>query len=252
MRRRLCVQRASRAFATSRGLASKSELLRGARVLTTPEERAKQETDAASATQRAAQYQRRKQEQAQGSVDDATARILQQQQARRARSVADPPQAPTYGAGGVTTNSFFDAQFARMEREGEFKNLKGAGEPLPHRHQSHFGGEDAMDRMIERVMAENKCLPESIERRKEYLTKYKEFRETLERSAEVRGGSGASPLKRPKMEAEMAELRSLLSAFDSASVKDALTYNMPITKCPKVGATLDDEIAAVRREREET
>ena len=139
-----------------------------------------------------------------------------------------------------------DVRFAQMERDGEFKNLKGAGEPLPHRHQTHFGGEDAMDRMLQRVMAEHKCIPESLETRKQYLAKYKQFRQTLERSAEVAGG-GAPPLKRPRMEAEMAELRALLSAFDSASVKDALTYNLPITKCPKVAATLDEEISAARR-----
>ena len=243
MRRRSIIHLASRASS------SKSDLLRGARVLTTPKERANQQNGSSSALQRAAQYQRRRQEEAQDSVDDATARILQQQAARRARSVADPPQAPIYGAGGVTTNSFFDAQFAQMERDGEFSNLKGAGEPLPHRHQSHFGGEDAVDRMLERIMAEQKCIPESLERRKDYLAKYKEFRETLERSVEVQGGSGAPPLKRPRMEAEMAQLRSLLTKFDSASVKDSLTYNMPITKCPKVAATLEEEIAAVRKDR---
>lgn len=214
-------------------------------MLTTPKERAQQATDDASAIQRAAQYQRQQQE-AQSS--DATARILKQQEARRARSAADPPQAPMYGAGGVT-NSFMDAQFARMEREGEFTNLKGSGEPLPHRPQSHFVDEDAVDRMLQRIMAEQNCLPESLERRKDYLAKYKEFRETLERSVEVQGGSGAPPLKRPRMEAEMAQLRSLLTKFDSASVKDSLTYNMPITKCPKVAATLEEEIAAVRKDR---
>ena len=230
----------------SRASSSKSDLLRGARALATPnEERAK--TDTASAIRRATQYQRQQQEQT--DATSTTARILRQQQARRARSAADPPQAPIYGADKVT--SVFDAQFAQMERDGEFKNLKGAGEPLPHRHQTHFGEEDAMDRMLKRIMVEHKCIPESLETRKEYLAKYKEFRETLERSAEVQGGaSGAPPLKRPRMEAEMAHLRSLLSAFDSASVKDALTYNMPITKCPKVAATLDEEIAGAARDRE--
>ena len=237
----------------SRAASSKSDLLRGAQVLTTPEERTKQQTSP-DHIQRAARYRqeqqaKKEQQQQQNSVDDATERILRQQQARKARSAADPPQAPTHGAGGVTTNSFFDAKFAQMERDGEFKNLKGHGEPLPHRHQSHFGGEDAMDRMLERMMAEHKCIPESLERRKEYLAKYKLFRETLERSGEVQGGSGAPPLKRPRMEAEMAQLRSLHSEFTSAAVKDSLTYNMPITVCPKVAATLDEEIAAVRRER---
>ena len=53
-------------------------------------------------------------------------------------------------------------------------------------------------------------------------------------------------MTRAKVEAEMAHLRALRSAFDSASVKDALLYNMPITKCPKVATTLDEEIAAAR------
>ena len=105
-----------------------------------------------------------------------------------------------------------------------------------------------MDRMLERIMAEHKCIPESLERRKEYLEKYRDFREALERSAEVQG-SGAPPLKRPRMEAEMAQLRSLHSEFNSASVKDSLTYNMPITVAPKVAETLDEEIAAARRDR---
>lgn len=232
--------------ANSRAASSKSELLRGAQVLKTPKERAK---ETASTLQRVKRYQQQ-QEQKRSSVDDATARILRQQQERRERSAADPPQAPVHGAGGVTTNSFFDAQFAKMEREGEFKNLKGAGEPLPHRHQTHFGGEDAVDRMLQRIMAEHKCIPESLELRKEYLVKYKEFRERLEQSAEVRGGSGAPPLKRPQMEAEMAQLHALRAKFNSASVKDSLTYNMPITQCPKVAMTLDQEIAAAKREAE--
>lgn len=213
-------------------------------MLTTPKERATQQTDTTNAIRRAAQYQN----QTKDSSDDATARILKQQQARRARSAADPPQAPVYGAGGVTTNSFFDAKFAQMEREGEFKNLKGSGKPLPHRHQTHFGDEDALDRMLTRIMAENNCIPESLEHRNEYIARYKEFRKALERSAEVHDSvATAPPLNRAQMEAEMNQLRALSSAFDAASVKDSLTYNMPITKCPPLAQTLDEEIADARK-----
>lgn len=241
MRRRAVLHIARRA-------SSKSDLLRGARVLTTPKESEQQQAGTTSAKVLRAQYLRQhEQTQDSEAVDDATARILKQQQARRGW-LADLYAAgePTHGAGGVTTNSFYDAKIAQMEREGQFKNLKGTGEPLPHRHQSHYGDEDAVDRMMHRIMAEQKCIPESLERRKEYLAKYKEFRETLERSGEVQGGGRGPPLKRAKVEAEMAHLRALLSAFDSASVKDALLYNMPITKCPKVATTLDEEIAAAR------
>ena len=244
MRRRAVLHIARRA-------SSKSDLIRGARVLTTPKESEQQQAGTTSAkvykVLRAQYICQQEQSQDSEAVDDATARILKQQQARRGW-LADLYAAgePTHGAGGVTTNSFYDAKIAQMEREGQFKNLKGTGEPLPHRHQSHYGDEDAVDRMMHRIMAEQKCIPESLERRKEYLAKYKEFRETLERSGEVQGGGRGPPLKRAKVEAEMAHLRALLSAFDSASVKDALLYNMPITKCPKVATTLDEEIAAAR------
>ena len=58
----------------SRASSCKSDLLRGARVLTTPKERVKQQTDSASAIQRAAQYQRQQRPQQLDQVDDATAR----------------------------------------------------------------------------------------------------------------------------------------------------------------------------------
>ena len=77
-----------------------------------------------------------------------------------------------------------------------------------------------MERLLKRVMAENNCIPESLERRKEYLAKRRGFREALQRSAEVQGDGGDAPaLDRPRMEAKMARLREMLAAFDSAAVK---------------------------------
>jgi hypothetical protein len=120
--------------AVCRNLSSRSELLRGARALQTPEDRAKRERDSVGAAQRAANYER----------DDVTARILREQAARHARLADD--RADTASGGGGVTNLALEAKFAQMEREGEFKNLAGSGKPLADRPATHFGGEDAMDR----------------------------------------------------------------------------------------------------------
>ena len=57
-------------------------------------------------------------------------------------------------------------QSAMINENGDAIDVGGGG--------NHFGGEDAMDRMLERIMAENKCLPESLERRKEYQSEENE------------------------------------------------------------------------------
>jgi hypothetical protein len=222
--------------------ASKSESLRGAMQVTTPKERHKNEHVTDSAPVRAAQYQRQKEVK---PVDDVTARILRQQQERRTRWQENPQLDSTYSLG--VTSSFMDSKFQQMERDGEFKNLPGTGEPLPHRHNTHFGGEDAMDRMINRIMAENNVKPESVERRTEYLAKLKGFRARVEQSMEVQGpGATRKPLNRKACEAEISELQRLHKLFDSAAVKDSLTWNVPIARCPRVG-DLEAEIAELRR-----
>ena len=117
---------------------SKSDSLRGAIQVTTPKERHENEARTRSTPDvRAAQYQRDREMK---PADDATARILRQQEARRAQWQASPIYE---GQSLGVTNSFMDAAFQKMEREGGFKNLKGSGEPLPHRDHTHLGGEDA-------------------------------------------------------------------------------------------------------------
>ena len=235
---------------TTRWLSSRSEGLRGVRSLLSSDERAKLEQSGAAAAERATRYakrqqQQKQQQQQQGDVtSDATARILRAQRERHARMAED--RADEDGLGGSPVSMLhLDAKFAQMERAGEFKDLAGVGKPLAERHATHFGGEDALDRMLERIMAENNVLPESVERRRAYLGKLGALRERIARSVEG-SGEGAQRFARARCEAEIRELRALRKAFDDAAVKDSLTYGMPILKLPEVGE-LEEEVARARK-----
>jgi len=217
--------------------------LRGARSLLTPEERERHGRDTETAPQRAAAYQRLQQPRQQ-QADEATARILQQQAARRAQFAED--RADDSGALPVSS-SILDAKFAQMERAGEFSNLSGVGKPLPDRPATHFGGEDAMDRMLERIMAEHNVKPESVERRNSYMDLLQSFRDGMARSADVLGeGGGRKPLHRATVTAALQQLASALKAHDDAAIKDSFTYNLPIQKLPTVGS-LEEEIARAKQ-----
>ena len=253
MRRALVAQLASAPLFGStsarRWLSSKSDLLKGVRVLQTPEEREENATKGGSLA-RAEVYKKTQEEEVRlkeaeegGSKQDNSveARILREQKARFER-MSDRRAVAASGGGGVTRLSL-DARFKQMERDGDLKNLEGFGKPLKHRHQTHFGGEDAVDRMLERIMSEQNCKPESLERKDEYMGKLRAFRKMLDASAEA-GGAG-KPLRRAGMEEQIAGLRVLLKHFDDAAIKDALLHRMPIYKLPAVG-NLDDEIEAAR------
>ena len=69
----------------------------------------------------------------------------------------------------------------------------------------------------------------------------------MDQSAEVSSSESAKPLKRSAMEAQMSELRTLQKRFDTAAVKDSITYNFPINPLPKVASTIDEEIVEARR-----
>ena len=242
---RLVMRRSALSLATAtarcRLCSSKADGLRGATSLLTPEERDKQGTGVDPSI-KAAHYQRQKE---QPPPDEATARIIRQQQERMSRAAGDRKSA--YNPGMTVSKLSLDGQFAAMEKAGEFKNLPGHGKPLPERHHTHFGGEDAMDAMLQRIMAEHKCLPESLELRNEYMANLKSFRLAMDQSAEVSSSESAKPLKRSAMEAQMSELRTLQKRFDTAAVKDSITYNFPINPLPKVASTIDEEIVEARR-----
>ena len=245
---RLVMRRSALSLATAtarcRLCSSKADGLRGATSLLTPEERDKQGTGVDPSI-KAAHYQRQKE---QPPPDEATARIIRQQQERMSRAAGDRKSA--YNPGMTVSKLSLDGQFAAMEKAGEFKNLPGHGKPLPERHHTHFGGEDAMDAMLQRIMAEHKCLPESLELRNEYMATLKSFRLAMERwvsKSTVTGGESAKPLKRSAMEAQMSELRKLQKRFETAAVKDSITYNFPINPLPKVASTIDEEMVEARR-----
>ena len=124
-----------------------------------------------------------------------------------------------------------------MERAGEFKNLAGSGQPLPERVVTHFGDDDAADRMMTRIMAENNVKPESIELRNEFRPRYKAFRARLARP------TPADARLRASLEHELGELCVLHERFRSAAVKDSFTFNLMPTPPPRPGETLEEELA---------
>ena len=141
-------------------------------------------------------------------------------------------------AGSALTGSHLDAKLAAAERAGDFKNLAGAGKPLPERLRTHFGDEDAVDRMMMRLMAANNVRPESMEIKATYGAKLKAFRSRLQQIAAASPDANV----RASLMHEMSELRKIQAAFKTAAVKDSLTYNLPINPLPKLAATLEEEI----------
>jgi hypothetical protein len=95
--------------------------------------------------------------------------------------------------------------------------------------------------MLERIMAEHRVRPESLERKHEYMEKLRAFRARVARSAEVVCGD-AKPLSRPGLEAEMHELHALLKAYDNAAIKDSFSFNLPLVKLPKLRDSIDEEV----------
>ena len=100
--------------------------------------------------------------------------------------------------------------------------------------------------MMTRIMAEQNVKPESVERRIDFVEKLKAFRQRVAQSSEVVGRAGKS-LSRKGCEAQLKELAELTRKFDTAAVKDSFSFNLPITKLPKLG-TLDEEIERARAE----
>ena len=213
---------------------SASDAIRGLQSLLTPKERQAQRERGAGATAAAAQYQEAKK-------GDKTEAILAAQRARRERMLRDYDGEYEASGGGGVTNIALEAQFAQLEREGAFKNLAGSGKPLPERVATHFGDEDAVDRMMGKIMADNNVRPESVELRLSYMAKLKTFRTDLAAGAGAAHRDGR-PLRREGYESEIDELHALRRAFDDASIKDSFIFSLPISKLPRV-ASLNDELS---------
>ena len=189
----------------------------------------------------------------QAAPTEATARILAAQTARRARIQHEASEdASPYADGPEPASYGLEAQFAQMEREGEFKNLSGSGKPLAERNGTHFSDDAGMDHVMKRILAENNFAPPSIALRKEFLAKRSELRSRLLAAASAaeavsegsrRGSAGSAAL-----EHAVAELVALRERFDDASVKDSISYSLPIGKLPPLG-TLEQELAAARAAR---
>lgn len=211
-----------------------SEAIRGSQSLLTPKQRQAQRERSAGATAAAAQYKEAKK-------GDKTEAILAAQRVRRERMLREYDGELESSGGGGVTNIALEAQFAQLERAGAFKNLSGTGKPLPERAATHFGDENAVDRMMGRVMAENNVRPESVELRLSYMSKLKAFRKDLSAAVGAASRDGR-PLRRAGFEAELNELHALRKTFDDASIKDSFTFNLPISKLPRV-ASLDDELS---------
>ena len=170
-------------------------------------------------------------------VDEMTLRIQRAQAARRQKLLdlydVEMP------SGSVIAGAHVDAKLSQLERQGAFKGLDGAGKPLPDRSTSHFGDDDAVDRMTMRIMAEQGVKPESLDVSSRYRPKLKAFRERLRTLAD---GASLDDKVRASLVHEMEELHMLYAAYTSAAVSDSLTYNLPIAGLPKLSDTLDEEL----------
>ena len=113
---------------------------------------------------------------------------------------------------------------------GRIQKSGGLCKPLPNRPASHFGSEDAMDRILERIMAEHNVKPESVERRVEYLEELRAFAGARRVG---RWSASEAPLRRRGMEVKMELLRSALRAYDDASIKDHSRTTCPSSSCPR-------------------
>lgn len=208
----------------------------GSQSLLTPKQREVAADRGDTARTAAVQYR-----EARKAGGDATEKILAAQRARAERLKREyDGEYATTGGGGVT-NIALEAQFAQLERRGEFKNLAGVGKPLPERQHTHFGDEDAADRLMSRIMAENNVKPESVVLRSEFMARLKAFRQELAQAASAAERAGKT-LSRAGFEFELQELRVLRKAFDDASLKDTFTFQgLPIRKLPVV-VSLDEEL----------
>ena len=135
--------------------------------------------------------------------------------------------------------SGLDAQFAQMERSGDFKNLPGSGEPLKDKPATanHFN-DDPMDRWLaNKVQAEGGMRPMSVELAVEFKERLRSFRRILADAAR-----GASQLNERAMQKELLDIVQLRARHKDASAKDALQLNLPIRTLPSPG-TLGEEMA---------
>ena len=154
------------------------------------------------------------------------------------------------GGGGMMG---LDAQFAQMERRGEFKNLPGAGKPFEHGHgstghASPFSG-DALDEWISKYAAREGVKSASVELGEAYVGELRGFRQRLR---QVAGGERA--LDRRVLEYEVQRLLVLRKEADDASLTDSLVYahlGQGMRRVlPKVG-TVDEELAKAQGARGE-
>lgn len=213
----------------ARACSSRTQQLRGADALLTPKQR-QARGDLA------------------GGADAATLRI-QKAQLERRRKLSELYDVDAAPSGGAITGAHLDAKLAAAERAGAFENLSGAGKPLPERLRTHFGDEDAADRMMMRLMAENNVKPESMEISALYRPRLKLFRTRLRQLPPPRVGTAVEDASvRAALAHEMAELQKLHAAHKTAAVKDSLTYNLPISVLPKLASTLEEEFDNAHRD----
>lgn len=136
--------------------------------LTTPSEREAAKGRSAQVSQRVKAYrakQRRATKDASSEDEDvATAKIRRAQAERMARFREEHELDMAFSGGGGVTNPAFEARFQEMERDGEFRNLKGAGQPLPDRPTTHFN-DDPMQAILNGILANANYKPESLEAR---------------------------------------------------------------------------------------
>merc|ERR1712060_776226 len=133
---------------------------------------------------------------------------------------------PYLAAGRGAAGLGLDAQFAQMERQGEFKNLPGAGKPYSEIHGSgsnptHFGG-DSLDQWVERYAAKHGVQPRSTELRQEYMKKLKQLRSSLR---SIATGHATRAMDGRRFEYELEQLSRLRTDYDSEVLKDSLSYS---------------------------
>eukprot|EP00966_Prymnesium_polylepis_P144632 3339894-Prymnesium_polylepis.1 len=223
---------------------SKSDAIRGATPLMTPTQRDAAESRSSEAARRVQAYRaRQEQAAAPASSDAATVKIRDAAAARIARMREDNDLEDTFGftGGGGITNPALEARFRQMEREGEFKDLKGAGKPLPERPSTHFN-DDPMQGILNGMLANANYKPDSLELRAEYLEKLGKFRADL--TSVVSKPAGLDGRRRQEFERRLADLREINRRFERAALKDAVEMNLPARSLPAV-LDLDAELRAL-------
>lgn len=181
-----------------------------------------------------------------GDSDGAEAQRLRREKLISDAELNNPFMArQRLSAAGSMSTLGIDAQFAQMERRGEFKNLAGSGKPFEYGSGSPFTG-DALDEWIEKYAAREGVQRESSVLANQYISKLKAFRQRLRHAAT---GGVSVTLNRQKLEYEMGELHKLHKKAEDTSITDSLAYSSGGRAfVPRLG-TLDEELAKARGQK---